>query len=327
LLMSMDMDGSRAGSKERLRGLAGPPGFDLAATVYSHGWCRLAPNRSDPEGNTLERAWAVGGGEARIRLSQPSGPGGPVEMEAVGGRGSRTGLSPATWAGVEDDVRHMLRLDEDFSAFHARCRSAGPPFEVAAERGFGRLLRSPTLFEDVVKVLATTNTTWSGTVAMVSKLVRLAGRGTFPGPGEVAALGTARIRDRGRWGYRAAYLSRFARAVANGKLDLGAWEGWPGSTADLEQEIRRVPGLGPYAAAQVLSLLGRYDRIGVDTVFRSFVKRTHFPRARKPVSDGRMLAVYEAWGEWKMLAYWFELWTDYVDGSAAESGSSSREER
>lgn len=213
----------------------------------------------------------------------------------------------------------MLRLDEDLAAFHARCRGAGPPFDRAATRGFGRLMRSPTLFEDLVKVLATTNTQWSGTIAMVGKLVGLAGKGgSFPGAARVAAMGTARIRNGARWGYRASYLAGLARAVAGGKLDLGAWERWEGPTAELEEEIRRVAGFGPYAAAHVLTLLGRYDRIGVDTVFRSFVRRTYFPRARKPVSDRRMLAVYERWGEWKMLAYWYELWSDYVDGSSAE---------
>lgn len=313
-MRTTDMGPANMDANKRTRAFGVSTAFDLPATVYSHGWCMLAPNRTDPEEKMLERGWTVDGGAARIRVDQPSGPGGRVEMEVVAGRGSRSGLTPATWARIERDVRHMLRLDEDLSAFHARCRMVGPPFDRAAARDYGRLLRSPTLFEDVVKVLATTNTTWSGTIAMVGKLVELAGRGSFPGPRDVATLGVAKIRDRARWGYRAAYLARFAEAVASGELDLGAWERWEGSTPDLEQEIRRVPGLGPYAAAQVLTLLGRYDRIGVDTVFRSFVKRTHFPRARKPVSDQRMLAVYERWGEWKMLAYWFEVWSDYEDG-------------
>ena len=296
--------------------------FDFSGTVYSHGWYRLAPNRTDPGEETLERGWRVDGGSAWIRLSQPAGPGGAVEMEVVGGRGSRSGLTSATWAGVARDVRHMLRLDEDLSGFHDRCRLAGPPFDLAAARDFGRLLRSPTLFEDVVKVLATTNTTWSGTIAMVRKLVELAADdGTFPGPERVAELGSRKLRDAARWGYRAAYLAGLSKSVASGKLDLGAWERWEGTTAELEQEIRRVPGLGPYAAAHVLTLLGRYDRIGVDTVFRSFVRRAHFPRARKSVTDRRMLAVYDRWGEWKMLAYWFELWSDYVGASGGDGAS------
>ena len=294
-----------------------PADFDFVGTVWSHGWCNLAPNRADEGRETLERSWRVPGGAARIRMAQPGGRGAVVRLEVVGGRGSRAGLSPADWTRVERDARHMLRLDEDFSAFHALCREAGGPFARAAEIGFGRLLRSPTLFEDVAKVLATTNTTWSGTISMQRRLVEIAGPGgVFPGPEVVAALGPTRLRDDARWGYRAAYLSRLAEAVADGALDLGVWERWPGSTIELEEEIRRVPGLGPYAAAHVLTLLGRYDRIGVDTVFRAFVRKAHFPRARKPVSDRRMLDVYRKWGAWRMLAYWYELWSDYSGDSS-----------
>lgn len=220
----------------------------------------------------------------------------------------------------------MLRLDIDLTPFHARCRAAGPPFEQAPDLGFGRLLRAPTLFEDVVKVLATTNTTWSGTRAMIGRLVGLAGvDGAFPSPAEVAALGAGRIRSEARWGYRAPHLAGFAEAVASGALDLSSWESWTGPTAELEREIRAVPGLGPYAAAHVLALLGRHDRIGVDTVFRSFVRRRYFPKARRPPADRRLLAVYEAWGEWRSLAYWFDLWYDHYGegGMLAASGSSS----
>ena len=289
-----------------------PKEFDFFGTVYSHGWCMLAPNRADREAETLDRTWPVGGRASRVRLGQPSGRGGAVRMEVTGGRGARVGLAPETWDRIERDAHHMLRLDEDLTPFHARCREAGPPFEEAARRGFGRLMRSPTLFEDVVKVLATTNTAWSGTTAMMRNLVAIAGRnGCFPDPAAVAAVGADRLRDEARWGYRAPYLAGLAEAVADGELDLDSWSSWEGSTEDLEAEIRRVPGLGPYAAAQVLTLIGRYDRIGVDSVFRSFVRRAYFPRARKPVPDRRLIQVYEPWGEWKMLAYWWEVWLGY----------------
>ena len=304
------------------------PRFDFAGTAYSHGWYALAPNRGDPEERSLERTWKVGDGAARIRLSQPAGPGGSVEMEVLSGRGSRSGLPATMWRAIERDVRHMLRLDEDLSAFHALCRRAGPPFDDAAERGFGRLLRSPTLFEDLVKVLATTNTQWSGTRAMVSKLVDLAeeaarsrGRSGWPSWARRGSA-TARAGDTGPriW-------SGLAKAIASGKpgsRQVGVLEGRDGRAGSGDPA---VPGFGPYAAAHVLTLLGRYDRIGVDTVFREFVRRAHFPRARKPVTDQRMLRVYDRWGEWKMLAYWFELWTDYVGDDSVGEGTKSESER
>jgi 3-methyladenine DNA glycosylase/8-oxoguanine DNA glycosylase len=281
--------------------------------VRSHGWCLLAPFAWDDEAGRLERLLAIPGGVTRVTFEQPERPGGPLQVSVVGGRGKRGGLDAAGWTAVERAATRMLQLDRDLAEFERLARKAGDTFATAVGRGFGRLLRSPILFEDVVKILATTNTTWGGTVALVRNLVGMTTGDAFPTPGEVAAIGARRLASEGRWGYRAAYLAGFAEAIAAGDLDLDRWEAWGGTTADLEAEVRRVPGLGPYASAHVLMLLGRFDRIGIDTAFRSFVRQKYFPRARKPVTDARMLAVYEKWGEWRALAYWADLWLWHAD--------------
>jgi 3-methyladenine DNA glycosylase/8-oxoguanine DNA glycosylase len=267
----------------------------------------------DDEAGRLARPLRVPGGVSRIVFDQPDGAGSPVRATITGGRGSRGGLDAAGWKAVEETAAHILQLDRDLSEFVRLARGAGDSFGTAVGRGFGRLLRAPTLFEDVVKILATTNTTWGGTTAMARNLIRLTAAEAFPTPVEVAGLGSERLAKEGRWGYRASYLAGFAEGVAGGALDLDRWEDWEGTTAELEAEIRRVPGLGPYAAAHVLMLLGRFDRIGIDTAFRSFVRQKYFPRARKPVSDARMLAVYKDWGEWRGLAYWADLWLWHTD--------------
>jgi 3-methyladenine DNA glycosylase/8-oxoguanine DNA glycosylase len=305
--------------------IAVPPDFDFRATVWSHGWCFLEPFRSRDEGRILERPLRLARGRVtRVETRQPSGRGAPLEVQVTGGAGSRGGLAARDRATVETALRRMLRLDEDLADFHALCRAAGPLFAGAPAAGFGRLLRSPTLFEDMVKVLATTNTAWSGTRAMVARLVALGGGRAFPTPAEIAALGADRLRREGRWGYRAEYLAALAGRVDSGDLDLGTWERWDGSTEDLEGAIRSLPGFGPYAAGHVLALLGRYDRIGVDTDFRSFVRRRHFPRARKAPSPRRMLAVYDRWGSWRFLAYWWELWSEsYAAGEILQAAESA----
>lgn len=299
-----------------------PDDFDFGATVHSHGWMRLAPFAWDRDRNALERPLRVPGGETVVSLSQPEGRGRPVVARIVAGRGSRGGLDGPGWRVVESAARRMLRLDADLEPFHARCREVGPPFERASELGFGRLLRAPTPFEDLVKILATTNTSWSGTTSMVARLVELAGgsHGAFPTPADVAALGADRVRERARWGYRSEPLVELAEAVASGRLDLERWETWDGSTGELEAEVRELRGFGPYAAAHVLALLGRHDRIGVDTAFRSFVAARHFPDAGERPSDRKMLEVYDAWDRWKGLAYWFELWHHHYGGGDAVTG-------
>ncbi|MGH7544365.1 MAG: hypothetical protein ACREK7_10550 [Gemmatimonadota bacterium] len=276
--------------------------------MRSHGWCLLAPFVWDDEVSHLERPLPVPGGASRVAFEQPGGPGGPLRATIATGRGSRGGLDAAGWKAVERAAARMFQFDRDLAEFERLARRAGGSFGTAVDRGFGRLLRSPSLFEDVVKILATTNTTWGGTVAMVRNLVGMTAGDGFPTPGEVALVGARRLASPGRWGYRASYLAGFAEAVSEGELDLDRWETWDGTTEELETEVRRVPGLGPYATAHVLMLLGRFDRIGIDTAFRSFVRQRHFPRARKPVTDARMLAVYEKWGEWRALVYWADLW-------------------
>jgi 3-methyladenine DNA glycosylase/8-oxoguanine DNA glycosylase len=295
----------------RFDSLRVPADFSFAATAHSHGWCVLAPFAWHEDRGVLERVLRLPGGPTQVAFTQPSGRGGPIVWEVLAGRGSRGGLVESERALVVRDATRMFRLDADLRSFHALCRERGGNFARAARAGFGRLLRAPTLFEDVVKVLATTNTTWGGTKAMVSKLVtatRAQTLGSFPTPREVASLGAARLASEGRWGYRAQYLDVLCRAIVDGELDLDVWESWSGTTEALEREIRSVRGLGPYAAAHVLALLGRHDRIGVDTVFRAFVRATYFPRARKPPSDRRLLAVYDTWGSWRGLAYWADLW-------------------
>lgn len=295
------------------RRLAAPDDFDFEATVTSHGWVVLEPFRMDEERTAIERPLRVPGGVAVVEVTQPGGRGEPVEVRIVAGRGSRGGLDDPGWRTVERAVVRMLGLGVDLAPFHARCREAGPPFDRAPGTGFGRLLRSPTVFEDLVKILATTNTSWAGTKGMVARLVALCGGpgGAFPTPRDVARVGAGELRGDARWGYRAEPLAHLAHAVAAGRLDLGRWERWEGTSEDLEREVLGLRGFGPYAAAHALALMGRHDRIGVDTVFREFVAARHFPDAAEPPPDRRMLEIYDGWGEWKGLAYWYELWSEY----------------
>ena len=96
------------------------------------------------------------------------------------------------------------------------------------------MLRSPTVFEEVVKTICTTNCAWSGTVRMVSSLVEHLGAPSaaaspgpfgraFPTPEAMAVADVDFYRDIARAGYRGAYLRELATSVADGELDIEAF--------------------------------------------------------------------------------------------------------
>ena len=171
-------------------------------------------------------------------------------------------------------VRHMLRLDDDMAEFY-RFVADDRDFNWIPVQGAGRMLRSPTVFEDLVKMICTTNCSWALTEKMVTGLVENLGREsndgrrTFPTPEAMALMPLKFYVNEVRAGYRAAYLKELADRVASGELDVEAWLKSSLSTVDLIKEMRGVKGVGPYAAENLLKLIGRYDGLALDSWTRA----------------------------------------------------------
>jgi 3-methyladenine DNA glycosylase/8-oxoguanine DNA glycosylase len=287
----------------KLVGAGGEP-VDFRRTLASHGVAELLPNRLDETAWTLETALAVDGRARSVVVRE----GRPGYAHVDGG------------AGVLDVVRHMLRLDEDLSRFYAMVD--GDPQLAWVTRGAGRMLRSPTVFEDVVKTVCTTNCAWSGTVRMVTALVEqlgVEGR-TFPSPEAMAQAPDDFYTDVARAGYRGPYLRAIAAAVADGTLDLEALDG----RSDLPDEevaerLLALPGVGPYAAAHIMMLLGRYGRLILDSWTRP--KYSELTTGRK-ISDKTIQRRFRRYRDFAGLAFWLFLTKDWVDDQPTPSSSS-----
>ena len=205
-------------------------------------------------------------------------------------------------------VERMLQLGVDLSEFHALAGRTESHAWVAREK-FGRLLCGTTLFEDAVKIIATTNTMWRQTVRMVALVVEKCGRdGAFPEPEDVARFSVEELQNDCRLGYRAKTMHALASGIAEGTIDLAQIADPSQTTAQLFKSYLKLPGIGPYGAAHLLAMDGRHDFIAVDTEFRRFV-RERYHRGRK-VGDAALLRHYAKWGRWKYLAYWSELWAE-----------------
>lgn len=288
--------------------IATPRTFSFKRTVISHGWCELLPYEIDRDGWALTRTLdLVDGVPVTVVIS--------ATRREVRIKPSRR-LGKKAAAQVLRDVRHMLRLDDDMGGFY-RVMKANPDFEWVSDQGAGRLLRAPTVFEDLVKMMCTTNCSWSLTKKMVTGLVQNLGREahggqrTFPTPEAMALMPLKFYVNEVRAGYRAAYLKELAERVASGSLNVESWLTSPLSTAELIKEMKSVKGVGDYAAENVLKLLGRYDGLALDswTRARFFEVRNNGRKA----TDKRIARYYSSFKEWRGLALWCDMTRDWLD--------------
>ncbi len=298
---------------------------DLWRTLISHGFAGLSPTVLDEEKRSLGFTVRVPGGRPRrVRVSEGAhararGSRARIPHARVDVLGPRPG--PKVLRAVLEGTAHVLRLDQDLSLFYIR--AAKDPDLAWAARGAGRMLRSPTVFEDVVKTVCTTNCAWSATVRMVDALVThlgdpaLGGDGplsnAFPTPAAMATAPESFYRDVVRAGYRGAYLRRLARTVADGELDLEAFAtATPAALpdAELEAALLALPGVGPYAAAHIMMMLGRYSRLILDSWTRP--KYTRSVGRTRPVPDRQIERRFRPYGEYAGLAFWLYVTRDWV---------------
>lgn len=302
---------------------AGGEKVDLQRTFLSHGVASLPPMQIDEDAGILEATLPVDGSRPRTVRVRSSGPGfGSVEV---------IGESP----GDEDfnkllaGVRHVLRLDEDLSGFYEMI--ANDPELSWAVRGAGRMIRSATVFEDVVKTVCTTNCTWSATIRMVNALVEHLGERaegappnspygrTFPTPGTMAGAGENFYRDVARAGYRGKYLLSLANSVAGGELDLESLGNAPRSDLsdeELERRLLALPGVGPYAAAHIMMLLGRHSRLILDSWTRPTYARVS---EQEDATDAEIKRRFSGYGDHAGLAFWLYITRDWTGESEDSS--------
>lgn len=283
--------------------------FNFRGTIDAHGWCVLAPFSWDGGDGVLGRVELLSSGRV-VRLAMKAGPGAAgkgvtVAVTAVtAGAAGGARLSAAERAEVAAKVRRMLRMDEDFTGFWKLCRKLGR--RELARRRLGRMLRCPSVFEDVVKVMLTVNTNWRRTRAMVENLVAALGEAgpdgarAFPAPAALAAAGEGFLRDRLRYGYRSRSIAELAQRVASGEVDLEALLDPRLSADEVRRRLLALRGIGPYAAATAMALVGHYTHLPYDSDMIKYVA-AHTGEAPKSAVAADKL--YLEWGQWRYLGY------------------------
>ena len=284
-----------------------PRTFSFRRTVASHGWYQLPPFALDTKTWQLTRVIDLG--------AKP-----PVTVSMLGRKhyvrvSATRPLTKSDGAIVLRDARHILRLDDDLREFYLTT-DGDPEFAWIGQQGAGRMLRSPTVYEDLVKMICTTNCSWALTLKMVNGLVDYLGRETndgrrsFPTAEAMASMPVKFFVDDVRAGYRAPYLKELAERVASGELNVEQWLKSDLTTPELVKQIKGVKGVGDYAAENLLKLLGRYDGLALDswTRARFFELRNNGRKA----NDKKIARYYSRFNKWRGLALWCDVTRDWL---------------
>jgi N-glycosylase/DNA lyase len=287
-----------------------PQNFSFKSTVYSHGWSDLLPFKLNEGAYYLRYTFNIYPYKIlTIKLSSEHDKDITIELPMVIDESDRKNLKSV--------VKRIFRLDEDFSEFYSLAENS-QKFNWIQKYNAGRMLRSANLWEDMVKMLCTTNCTWRLTQIMTENLVTKLGGSIelngikyfcFPQAEIIADQSEIYLRNDIKMGYRAPYLLAFAQQVANGHIDLNEAENKNMSTSDLYKYLRSIKGFGDYAVSNLLKLLGRYDFLGADSWSRQkFIDKRN---NGKKCNDKKIEKFYTQFGKWSGLFFWMDVSEDW----------------
>jgi len=278
-----------------------PAFYDLNATTHAHGWKYLAPFSWEDDTGTLRFAAAMDETAVDIDCRQVKS---RIKIRIT----SHGTLSSNQLKRVKESIQRSLCLDVETQGLLEKAEKVDLKYANLVRKGAGRMLRSPTLWEDAAKTLFTTNCSWALTKKMCESMcadrfapVSPSGIYPFPLPQRIAAYSTKQLKTLVRVGYRAEYLKALAEAFSIdpylGNLET---DGYDYRAAD--SLVRRLKGFADYACAHLLVLAGYYDNIPVDSTVVSFLKENY--RVRKPHSF--VVRHYRKWGSDRWWGYKLE---------------------
>ena len=222
--------------------IAPPPDFDLARDVCSYGYFLLEPNHWDPDERSFARVLDLAAGAAGVAIIQQ-------RSGVLRARFDRS-LSRAEQSEARTQIARMLALDVTASEV-AEFHRADPRWK---KSGRGRLFRSPTLFEDVIKTVTSCNVSWPSTITMNRRLCETLGRPSptgpraFPTARRLARASPQTLRARCRVGYRDARMVELSKLFIQGEID----ERWLADPATDDEAVfkflKSLPGIGSSTA-------------------------------------------------------------------------------
>ena len=280
-----------------------PKTFSFEQTLFGHGWSQLLPFEVEKDSLLLNCVLNDSEKYVSARISRENDA--QLKIEVADDIFSQKSKDK-----IARDARHILRLDDDLKEFYKTAK-AFKRLAWMAKNNAGRLLRSPTVYEDLVKTVCTTNCSWALTKKMTANLVEKLGEPTadgkraFPTAEKMAGETEAFYKNEIRAGYRSAYFVELAQKVADGTINPESWLASDLPTKELKKQMKQIKGVGDYAAENLLKLVGRYDGLALDSWLRSQFYKKH--NGGEICADREIENFYDAFGEWRGLTIWCDM--------------------
>ncbi|KAG4969354.1 hypothetical protein JHK84_035452 [Glycine max] len=267
--------------------------FNLEKTVCNHGFFMMAPNKWISSTKSLQRPLRLADQCSSVIVTISHLPESANIQIYVH---DMEGVSLKSEQAILKQVARMLRIsDKDEKAVN----EFQGLYPQAKQDEFGRIFRSPSLFEDVVKSILLCKCTWGKTLNMVKSLCELQlqlssgprsnrkkqcktkrkrgqnnatskknhGIGNFPNSKELVKFGETILRERCKVGYRAQFIIKLAQSVEKGTLVLEKLEMecnlW--SYKVVHRKLSELKGFGPFVVATILMCMGCYEKVPVDS--------------------------------------------------------------
>jgi len=302
-----------------------PQPFSLRAAALSHGWHECAPIMWCDAGRCLQLVTRDGVDVFRVSVLEGRRTRRRVSLRVII---DGPALNEARIERFTCQVRTMLKLDQDLDEFYTICRSH-PTLYVLERIGAGRTIRSASMTENIIKMICGTNVNWNQAVKMINRIAQIGpifphyrNLNAWPAPREILAAGETYLIEVARVGYRAKSILKLCQDSCDGTFDPDALDkhAKTESSDRLLKRLLAIDGVGPASAHALLSMLGHYDHLSIDSSTVAHVSRVH-TSGKKPTKH-QIEAIYEPYGRWKNLVWWFELWLEWdtAKAMAAEAG-------
>ncbi|KAF5734506.1 hypothetical protein HS088_TW16G00955 [Tripterygium wilfordii] len=246
--------------------------FSLENAVCNHGFFMMSPNNWIPSTKTFQRPLRLFDSTTSVMVSISHPPNHSFISVQVHDLDT---LSLLDQESISKQVCRMLRISEkvekdvrEFQTLHVE----------AKDKGFGRIFRSPSLFEDAVKSILLCNCTWKRSLEMAKALCELQqkvidlkpigkrtrymrnqaenvsgkkvkGRvtGNCPSAKELSSLDEDFLKQHCKVGYRSKRIIQLAKEYKKGTSMLNEVEEMFELLCDYEDEVGKLSALPHYS--------------------------------------------------------------------------------